>query len=129
MNIKQKIGFRILNARKEKKLTRKALAQLTDDLSISRINNYERGQRTPGPIEIQQLAKALDVSAAFLMCLTDEKNPKKIMGVGALVPVLNQMQASNYKVAMQALLNDESDFLIPINSQLAAEIGENAFAL
>lgn len=77
MSIKEQIGQRIQAARLEKGLTRKALAELTNDLKQSRINNWERGDRTPGPEEIKQLAKALEVSAAYLMCLTDEKQPKK----------------------------------------------------
>lgn len=47
MSIKEKIGLRIKQERMSKKLTMKALAELTDNLNISRINNYERGERTP----------------------------------------------------------------------------------
>jgi transcriptional regulator with XRE-family HTH domain len=46
MNIKEKIGLRIYEARKAKGLTRQSLADLTDDLKPSRINNWERGIRT-----------------------------------------------------------------------------------
>ena len=53
MNIKEKIGQRIMTERKAKGLTRKALAELTDDLKQSRINNWEHGTRTPGPEEIR----------------------------------------------------------------------------
>lgn len=91
MPIKEEIGKRILAERKARNLTRKALAELTDGLNQSRINNWERGYRTPGPEEIKQLAKALDVSAAYLMCLADDKNShksKEIPGVSAVIPVL-----------------------------------------
>ncbi len=46
MNIKEEIGARIFQERQAKGLTRKALAELTDDLKPSRINNWERGLRT-----------------------------------------------------------------------------------
>lgn len=128
MNIKQKIGLRIREGRKAKKLTRKALAELTDDLNISRINNYERGERTPGPQEIKQLAKALDVSAAFLMCLTDEKQPQKIPGQGA-IPILDYTQACEPKIAIKQIENEPNNDFIPINPQVALQIGANAFAL
>ena len=74
MDIKKEIGQRIYEARKGKGLTRKALAELTDDLKPSRISNWEYGMRTPGPEEVKQLSKALDVSPAFLMCLTEKMN-------------------------------------------------------
>ncbi|VEB33681.1 helix-turn-helix domain-containing protein [Legionella cherrii] len=58
-----------------KELTRKALAELTKNLKVSRINNYERGERTPGPDEIKQLAHALEVAPAFfnVFCLMTSK--------------------------------------------------------
>ena len=67
--IKEKIGQRIYEARKAKGLSQQGLANLTTDLKQSRINNWENGLRTPGPEEIKQLANALEVPAAFLMCL------------------------------------------------------------
>src|SRR5947207_2169356 len=131
MNIKEKIGSRIREARKAKSLTRKVLAELTDDLNISRINNYERGERTPGPREIKQLARALDVSPAFLMCLTDEKEPQKIPGLGALVPLLNDYQACDPKTHIQRIKSEETGettTFIPLSPKFSEQIGENAFA-
>lgn len=132
MSIKVDIGNRIREERNFNKLTRKALAELTDDLNISRINNYERGERTPGPQEIKQLAKALNVSPAYLMCLTDEKEPKKIPGLGALIPLLNYQQACDPLTYLQDIReeqNQEKISFIPVNSELAVNLGENAFAL
>jgi SOS-response transcriptional repressor LexA len=74
LDIREKIGQRLLAARKAKGLTRKALAERTEDLKPSRINNWERGTRIPGPLEIKQLARILEVSPAFLMCLTEERD-------------------------------------------------------
>ncbi|QRN02952.1 helix-turn-helix domain-containing protein [Legionella sp. MW5194] len=132
MSIKEQIGQRIQAARQEKGLTLKALAGLTDDLKQSRINNWERGDRTPGPEEIKQLAKALDVSAAYLMCLTDEKQPKKIPGLGALIPILDYQQACDPVAAIEAIkseINQDRVSFIPVAADLAQRLGENAFAL
>lgn len=133
MNIKEKIGERIFQERKTKGLTRKALAELTDDLKPSRINNYERGDRTPGPNEIKQLAEALDVAPGYLMCLTDEKQIKReLPWLGALVPLLNAQQACDPKTYIQAIKDDlENDAVsfIPLSPELSKQLGENAFAL
>lgn len=133
MNIKEKIGERIFQERKAKGLTRKALAELTDDLKPSRINNWERGMRTPGPSEIKQLAEALDVAPGYLMCLTDEKQIKReLPWLGALVPLLNAQQACDPKTYIQAIKDDlENDAVsfIPLSPELSKKLGENAFAL
>lgn len=132
MNIKEKIGQRIQEERQAKGLTRKALEELTDDLKQSRISNWERGDRTPGPEEIKQLAKALDVSPAYLMCLTDEKQPKRIPGLGALIPLLDHQQASDPEACIQAIKNEQNldkiNF-IPVSVDLSVHLGEYAFAL
>ena len=132
MNIKQKIGQRIQEERMAKGFTRKALEELTGDLKQSRISNWERGDRTPGPEEIKQLAKALDISAAYLMCLTDEKKPKKIPGLGALIPVIDHHQACDPQTALQTIKsesNAEKLSFIPVSAELTARLGEYAFAL
>ncbi|STY25904.1 phage repressor [Legionella taurinensis] len=134
MNIKEKIGQRIKQERLAKKLTRKELADLTENLKISSINNYERGDRTPGPNEIKQLAKALELSPAFLMCLSDDREgkAKKIPGAGTLVPVLDYKQACDPAFYIEQIksgnYSDKVDF-IPLSAKLSERIGVNAFAL
>lgn len=132
MNIKEAIGRRIAEARKDKGLTMKALANLTEDLKQSRINNWECGIRTPGPQEIKQLAKVLDVSPAFLMCLTDEKQNKKNSDLCTFVPLLDHKQACNAEEFIKAIrdnkVTDQITF-IPVNSELAAQLGKYTFAL
>ncbi|WP_258957698.1 LexA family protein [Legionella sainthelensi] len=133
MNIKEKIGQRIMDERKAKGLTRKALAELTGELKTSRINNYERGDRTPGPTEIKLLAEVLEVSPSYLMCLTDSREGKikKSPGMGALVPVLDYKQAANPIACIQEITEDmdaKVDF-VPISTAMSTSIGENAFAL
>ncbi|HAT7052194.1 S24 family peptidase [Legionella pneumophila serogroup 1] len=134
MSIKEKIGQRIRLERTAKGLTRKALAELTDTLKVSRINNYERGERTPGPEEIKQLATALEVSPAFLMCLSDDKHGKlkKMPGLGVLIPILNYEQAIEPEVYIQQVKKEEYSEkvnLIPVSSSLSERLSENAFAL
>lgn len=131
INIKEAIGQRILQARKAKGLTRKALADLTDDLKQSRINNWERGERTPGAREVKQLAKALDVSAAWLMCLTDHKqsDPRKsIPGLGLIIPLLSGMQAMDPIETIKNIEPDQITF-IPLSIEMSKALGKHAFAL
>lgn len=132
-NIKEKIGERIFQERKTKGLTRKALAELTDDLKPSRINNWERGLRTPGPGEIKQLAQALDVAPGYLMCLTDEKHIKtEFPWLGALIPMLNAEQACDPKTHIKAIKEEHDDgsfSFIPIYPEISRQVGENSFAL
>ncbi|HCU5991598.1 TPA: helix-turn-helix domain-containing protein [Legionella pneumophila] len=133
MNIKEKIGERIFQERQAKGLTRKALAELTDDLKPSRINNWERGLRTPGPEEIKQLAGALDVAPGYLMCLTDQKQIKQEFSwLGALVPLLNPQQACDPKTVIQTIRDEtghHSVSFIPLSPEISQRLGENAFAL
>ncbi|HFK5877774.1 TPA: S24 family peptidase [Legionella pneumophila] len=132
MNIKEKIGERIFQERQAKGLTRKALAELTDDLKPSRINNWERGIRTPGPEEIKQLAEALEVAPAYLMCLTDDKQVKQeFPWLGALVPLLDAEQACDPKTVIQAIREDSEQHavsFIPLSPEISQKLGENAFA-
>ena len=130
LNIKEEIGRRILAARKAKRLTQKALGELTDDLKQSRINNWENGIRTPGPEEIKQLARALDVSPAYLMCLTEQ--PNEISIERCFIPLLNHIQASDPKIHTQAIKHQEYSgeaSFIPVNAEFAGRLGKYAFAL
>ncbi|HBP6867953.1 TPA: helix-turn-helix domain-containing protein [Legionella pneumophila] len=133
MNIKEKIGERIFQERQAKGLTRKALAELTDDLKPSRINNWERGLRTPGPEEIKQLAEALDVAPGYLMCLTDDKQIKQeFPWLGALVPLLNAQQACDPKPMIQSIRDGSEECsvsFIPLSPEISQKLGENAFGL
>lgn len=132
MNIKDKIGQRIKEERVARGLTLKTLEELTDDLKQTRISNWERGYRTPGPEEIKQLAQALDVSPAYLMCLTDEKQPKKKQGLNALIPLLNFQQACEAKLFIQRLKNNQNEQevrYIPVTAEFNAKLEEYSFAL
>jgi transcriptional regulator with XRE-family HTH domain len=110
-NIKKLIGQRIQIERKAKGLTQAKLAQLAGDLKQPRVNNWEQGIRTPGPEEIKLLAKVLEVSPAFLMCLTDRKQPHPLDKnyVGALIPLLHFEQLDDSQYWIKTIKNGEYD--------------------
>ena len=74
MDIREQIGNRITQARKTLGITIKTLSERTKNLSPARISNWEQGTRSPGPVEAKLLAQNLNVSASYLLCLTD--NPQ-----------------------------------------------------
>ena len=132
LNIKKEIGRRIFEARKARGLTLKALGELAGDLKQTRLTNWEQGTRTPGPEEIKQLAKALDVSPAFLMCLSDDIQIKKTKSHSHLIPLLDNHQACDVKSYINAsrehgTTNDV--VFIPVSAVLLPELSADAFAL
>lgn len=132
LNIKKEIGRRIFEARKEKGLTLKALGDLTGNLKQTRLTNWEQGLRAPGPEEIKLLAHALDISPAFLMCLSDEKEIKQPKRLVQLIPLLDHRQASEAKLYVDAIQTqqqlDNAD-VIPISTKLLPRLSVDAFAL
>lgn len=132
LDIKKEIGRRIFEARKAKGLTQKALGDLAGNLKQTRLTNWEQGLRTPGPEEIKQLAVALDVSPAFLMCLSDEKQIKAVKSHSRLIPLLDHHQACDAKKHLDAIrLKDslEDVTLISVSTVLLPELSDDAFAL
>ena len=130
--IKEKIGQRIFEARKAKGLSQQGLANLTTDLKQSRINNWENGLRTPGPEEIKQLANALEVSAAFLMCLSDEKQENQIKKLSRLIPLLDHHQACDAKHYLNELREQgsvDSTVLVSVSAELLPTLGADTFVL
>ena len=130
--IKEKIGQRIYEARKAKGLSQQGLANLTTDLKQSRINNWENGLRTPGPEEIKQLANALEVSAAFLMCLSDEKQENQTKKLSQLIPLFDHHQACNAENYLKELREQgglDGASLISASTELLPHLGADTFAL
>lgn len=74
MDLKTQIGNRITQSRKALGITIKELAARIGSLSAARISNWEQCTRSPGPLEAKLLAEQLNVSASYLLCLTD--NPQ-----------------------------------------------------
>lgn len=75
MDLKKEIGRRIREAREVLGLKLKDVAEKTTNLSVSRISNYEQGERMPGPEEAIQLAPILKKSAAYLLCVDEGTSP------------------------------------------------------
>lgn len=101
MNIKEKIGKRIQEARHAMGLTVKELANQTRSLKPSRISNWEYGGRTPGPTEILQLAEVLKVDPAYLMCLSDISSQKEFHK--QLVPIVSLKEAHKFKTLIKQM--------------------------
>jgi diguanylate cyclase (GGDEF)-like protein len=88
-----KIGRRIREARKAARLTLAELAKATRTMSPSRLSNYEHGRRTPGPGDIDLIAKALRkagcaVTAAYLLGVDDELARQEIANLRKLQKIL-----------------------------------------
>ncbi|HAT1987225.1 TPA: helix-turn-helix domain-containing protein [Legionella pneumophila] len=128
MNIKKEIGKRILEARKAKGLTLKALGELAGGLKQTRLTNWEQGVRTPGPEEIKSLARALDVSPAYLMCLSDERQLREAKSPSQLIPLLDYQQACEAKLHTGAELSSNCVY-ISISTVLLPQLSTDAFAL
>ncbi|CZN02348.1 TPA: LexA family protein [Legionella pneumophila] len=132
LNIKKEIGKRILEARKAKGLTLKALGELAGGLKQTRLTNWEQGVRTPGPEEIKSLARALDVSPAYLMCLSDEMQFKKAQNPSQLIPLLDYRQARDAESHIEVSRAQDSSghlVLISVSDVLLPELSGDAFAL
>lgn len=128
LNIKKEIGKRILEARKAKGLTLKALGELAGGLKQTRLTNWEQGVRTPGPEEIKSLAQALDVSPAYLMCLLDEKQFKEAISPSQLIPLLDYRQACEAGLHTDAEAFNYNVF-ISVSTVLLPKLSPKAFAL
>lgn len=132
LNIKKEIGKRILEARKAKGLTLKALGELAGGLKQTRLTNWEQGVRTPGPEEIKSLAQALDVSPAYLMCLSDKKQFKETKNPSQLIPLLNYRQACEAKLHPIVVEEQEDSgdiVFISVSTALLPKLSPDAFAL
>lgn len=132
LNIKKEIGKRIHEARKAKGLTLKELGVIAGNFKQTRLTNWEQGIRAPGPEEIKQLAQALEVSPAFLMCLSDDKQLKQTKSLNQLIPLLDHRQACDAQLYINAIREQEqsSDMIfISVSKVLLEELSPAAFAL
>jgi len=118
MNIKENIGDRITKARKELGITIKELASRTENLSAARISNWEQGTRSPGPMEAKKIANVLNVSASYLLCLTDNPQGETSLRPGNTfrsIPILSMKDLFQIKELQEtdnALLQKETKTVI-----------------
>lgn len=81
----ESIGFRIRRARMWRGMTQAALARQID-ISANALNAIEKGHtQAPRADIVQRIARVLNVSADFLLCLSDELHcePTALATVGA----------------------------------------------
>lgn len=132
MNIREQIGQRISVLRKAKKWSMRELAEHTESLKQSRINNYERGIRLPGAEEAKQLGKALGVSPAYILCLADDAYDEEQNKLKQL-PLFDLVSAVNAEKLIAAMNSDLDRFsnntFIPVPETMATHLSEKCFAV
>lgn len=127
MDIKEKIGSRIKAARKEAGLTVREVCEKSGSLKQARISNWEQGTRSPGPSEALLLARILGVSAAYLLCLTDQKDVSdKAENMITLVPLYSAEQVLSIQDINHYEVLDAQQ--IPVEKDVSAHLSEHAFA-
>ncbi len=139
MELREKIGTRITQARKAQGMSIKELSEkLNNELSAARISNWEQGTRSPGPYEVKLLAPLLNVSASYLLCLTD--SPEGELNLNhkrrtRLIPVLTMAEASHARELMQSqtsaqpLLFDQRERAIMVDEFNKADTNDCLFAV
>ncbi len=111
MDIREQIGNRITKSRKAMGITIKTLSERTKTLSPARISNWEQGTRSPGPVEAKLLAENLNVSASYLLCLTDNLQGELIHASGhghRYIPVVAMNDAHQAKERAAGSNNDKT---------------------
>lgn len=131
MNIKEKIGARITQARKALGITIKELAERTGELSAARISNWEQGTRSPGPTEAKQLAKALNISAAFLLCLTDNPNGDLAASSNTIrfIPIIEMDQTHLVQSKGKENIFNSTKTKIIVDGVMSRTLLDHAFAI
>lgn len=137
MDIKIKIGHRITSSRKALGITIKELSTRIGSLSPARISNWEQGTRSPGPVEAKLLANQLNVSASYLLCLTDSPQGELSLSssTGArFIPVLSMKEAPNakeliYSNSEQSLLFDGREKSVVIDPFNKSTVSACLFAV
>jgi SOS-response transcriptional repressor LexA len=132
MSIKEKIGDRITQSRKALGITIKELAERTGELSAARISNWEQGTRSPGPMEAKLVANALNVSASFLLCLTDNPGGELSKSSNAIqfIPILSLQEAQNLsKYLQEGNVFEDSKTKLIVDSIKGRKPSERSFAV
>ncbi|HHF7373994.1 S24 family peptidase [Legionella bozemanae] len=138
MSIKERIGERITQSRRALGITIKELAEKTGELSAARISNWEQGTRSPGPMEAKLLAKALNVSASFLLCLTDNPGGEISKSSNAIqfmpiLPLQEAPKANEYFHGVNIIEDSKTKLIVdsikgkkPSERSFAVEIEDNS---
>ena len=110
MDIKKEIGRRIKVARRASKLTLSDAVNGIEELSVSRLSNYETGERTL-PVEIAlKLAARLKVTPAYLLTLEENDITQyNVKDFSKYTDKLNNEQSQRLEelISYFVVLNDE----------------------
>lgn len=129
MDIREQIGNRITKARKALGISIKELSSRTKMLSPARISNWEQGTRSPGPVEAKLLAQNLNVSASYILCLTDNLQGELTHSSGhthRYIPVLAMTDALH---ARELLAGPHTERAIVIDGFNKSQHSECLFAV
>lgn len=133
MDIREKIGNRITKSRKELGITIKELAAKTESLSAARISNWEQGTRSPGPMEAKLVAKILNVSASYLLCLTDNPHGElSSSNTTRFIPLISMQEAPHAKEWLHTentTLFDDTEKVIVIDHFNKSQSSKALFAV
>ena len=86
-----KFGERLIQARKNVGLQQNQLAELLE-ISPQRLSYWENNKRQPDILMLKKIAKLLNVSLDYLVCMDDDPTPPKISSPGfaeTAEPILN----------------------------------------
>lgn len=132
MLLKQRIGNRIAESRKDRGLTVKELSEHTG-MTSTRISNWEQGTRSPGPEEAMQLAQALELSASYLLCLTDNRSGELLTNNNQYAPLLSIDSLPNTAKTLTTLLKKLRDNpeapQVCLNALLLPTLNQQLFAV
>lgn len=94
MNISEKVGARIKEARKSKGMSAKNLAGVIG-MSVQMLSHYETGKRIPTFETASEISRTLDVPLGYIFCLNDQTKEKISQDETIEIPVIKD--ASNLK--------------------------------
>ena len=115
IDIRQILGLKVRELRNKKRLSFQELSKMTG-LSVSYLNEIEKGKKYPKGDKILQLAEALDVSYDYLVSL---KVSKKIE------PIVSQLQSPFFRELPLEHLGIDSQKFVELISASPEKI--NAF--
>ncbi len=105
------------------------MSERTKTLSAARISNWEQGTRSPGPLEAKLLSQNLNVSASYLLCLTD--NPQGELthqsGYGhRFIPVLTMIEAQHVR---ELVVGSDTERMIVVDGFNKSQHSQCLFAV
>ncbi|MDN4166871.1 helix-turn-helix domain-containing protein [Cytophagales bacterium LB-30] len=124
-NVRLIFGLKLKQLRLDKGLSQSEMAKRTD-ISVSYLNEIEKGKKFPKPEKIAQLADSLSVSYDWLVSLQLSKN---LAPIGELLksPILNELPLDVFGIDRSQLFDLLSSAPVKLNAFINTliEIGRN----